>query len=123
MKYGVAAGLVEDKHNEEGSDPTLTAAKHELEEEAQLVGGTWIQLTDDTIMDKYATTLVRVYLVIDAQKETNPKPLDDEEDIEVVPGITIPEILSLIASGQMNVVGGWASLVAIQKLQELGEIQ
>lgn len=121
--YGVAAGLVEDKHNDGESDQCLTAAKFELEEEAQLVGGTWLKLTDDTIMDKYATTVVRVYLVIDAQKAENPRPLDDEEDITIASGITVPEILGIMAKGEMNVVAGWASLCAIAKLRELGEIQ
>ena len=120
--HGVAAGLVEDKHNDTADDPCLTAAKFELEEEAQLVGGTWVQLTGDTIMDKYATTAVKAYLVIDAQKATNPRPLDDEEDIAIAEGVTVPEILEMIAKGQMNVVGGWAALCAITKLREMGEI-
>jgi len=54
MKMGVAAGLVEEKHSAGGDgteDVQLIAAKAELEEECHLQGGTWIQLTDDTIMD------------------------------------------------------------------------
>ena len=51
-KIGVAAGLVEEKHSGEGADnAALTAAKFELEEECHLVGGTWLQLTNDTIID------------------------------------------------------------------------
>lgn len=123
VKYGVAAGLVEDKHNGGEEDPCLIAAKFELEEEAHLVGGTWLQLTDgDSILDKYATTVVRAYLVLDAEKESNPKPLDDEEDITIAPGVSVSSILEMIVEGKMNVVGGWASLLAIQKLRELGEI-
>lgn len=120
MKYGVAAGLVEKKHVIEGDeDPKMIAARHELEEECHLVGGTWIQLTNDTIMDKYATTVVNVYLVLDAEEAIDPKPLDEEEDIEIISNVSIPDILAMIADGEMNVVGGWASLVAIQKLQEM----
>jgi len=55
VKYGIAAGLVEDKHKNGtdcDNDSKLTAAKSELEEECHLVGGTWIQLTEDTLMDK-----------------------------------------------------------------------
>lgn len=122
IKYGVAAGLVEDKHTQSDEDPKLTAARHELEEECHLVGGKWIQLTDDTIMDKYATTVVNVYLVLDPMKATDPKPLDEEEDIEIVPNVSIKDIFQIIANGNMNVVGGWASLVAIQKLRELGQL-
>ena len=131
LKAGIAAGLVEDKHTTNGDsddgdeteyDPKLAAAKCELEEECHLVGGTWIQLTDDTIMDKYATTLVTVYLNLNAETAVNPKPLDAEEEISIVPNVTIPEILDMIAKGEMNVVGGWACMVAIQRLRELGEI-
>ena len=122
LKVGVAAGMVESKHNLDGEDSVLTAAKHELEEECHLVGGTWMQLTDDTYMDKYATTVVRVFLVFDPKPAINPKPLDDEEDITVMPNVSVAEIQKMIARGDMNVVGGWASMVAIQKLRELGEI-
>lgn len=123
MKAGVAAGMVDDKHSDEGTDdPILTAAKFELEEECHLVGGTWLQLTDDTQMDKYSSVIVRVFLVLDPLPAINPRPLDDEEDITVMPNVTIPEIHDLIAKGEMNAVGGWACMVAIQRLRELGEI-
>lgn len=127
VKAGLAAGLVEEKHNgvqeeESADDVMLTAAKFELEEECHLVGGTWLRLTDDTIMDKYATTVVSVYLVLDPQKAVNPRPLDAEEDIVICPNVKVSEILEMIAKGEMNVVGGWASLIAIEKLRELGEI-
>ncbi|CAB9523073.1 expressed unknown protein [Seminavis robusta] len=122
LKAGVAAGMVETKHEEEGVDPILNAAKFELEEECHLVGGTWIRLTDDTNMDKYSTTVVQAFLVLDPDPAVNPKPLDDEEDITIIPNITVPEIYEMIAKGEMNIVGGWTSMVAIQKLRELGEI-
>ena len=73
-------------------------------------------------MDKYATTVVRVYLVLNPRKAVDPRPLDDEEDITIAPGVTVPAIQEMIARGEMNVVGGWASLIAIQKLRELEEI-
>lgn len=116
--WGLAAGLIEDKHGQN----TETAARHELEEECHLKGGTWIPLlTKPAQMDKYALTAIQCYLVIDPEPETNPKPLDEEEDIEIVSGVTIPEIMGYIRDGEMNLVGGYGSLLAIEKLRELGE--
>jgi ADP-ribose pyrophosphatase YjhB (NUDIX family) len=116
--WGLAAGLIEEKH---GHDTEL-AARHELEEECHLKGGQWIPLlTQPAAMDKYATTVIQCYLVIDPEPETNPKPLDDEEDIEIISGVTIPEILSYVKDGEMNLVGGYGSLLAIEKLRELGK--
>lgn len=116
--WGLAAGLIEDKHGHN----TELAARHELEEECHLKGGTWIPLlTQPAAMDKYALTTIQVYLVIDPEPETNPKPLDEEEDIEIVSGVTIPEIMKYIGNGETNLVGGYGSLLAIEKLRELGE--
>jgi ADP-ribose pyrophosphatase YjhB (NUDIX family) len=120
VMWGLAAGLIEDKH---GHD-TEMAARHELEEECHLKGGKWILLTKSPVaMDKYSTTKMHCYLVIDPEPEENPKPLDDEEDIEIVSGVTIPEILGWITNGEMNLVGGWGALLAIEKLRELGQYQ
>ena len=119
MLYGIAAGLVEtDKH---GAD-VETAARHELEEEAHLTGGTWIPLSKrPSAMEKYSLTNADAYLVLDPVQKENPKPLDDEEDIEIVEGVTIPEIMDRIINGEMNLVSGWGCLLAIEKLRELGE--
>jgi hypothetical protein len=137
---GLAAGMVEDdKHGNGGdsgrsdettgeyeNDMRLTAAKHELEEECRMVGGTWMRLTKDgVVMDKYSTTRLSVYLVLDPEPvhEDDAKPRDLEEDIQVVPGVSVDEIGDMIVTGRMTVVGGWASLLALQKLRELGEIE
>ncbi|KAG7370916.1 hypothetical protein IV203_019486 [Nitzschia inconspicua] len=118
VMYGLAAGLIEDKH---GHD-TEMAARHELEEECHLKGGRWFLLTNEPVaMDKYSTTKMYCYLVIDPEPEENPKPLDEEEDIEIVTGVTIPEILQWLVNGEMNLVGSWGALLAIEKLRELGE--
>lgn len=118
ITYGLAAGLVEDKH---GAD-VATAARHELEEEAHLVGGTWIPLSRrPSAMDKYALTTVDAYLVIDPELEADPKPLDDEEDIEIVDGVSISDIRKWITNGEMNLVSAWGCMLAIEKLRELGE--
>ena len=116
--WGMAAGLVEDKH---GHD-VAKAAQDELEEETQLTGGTWIPLSKNpSAMDKYALTTIGAYLVLDPVPAENPKPLDDEEDIEIVRGVTVPDILKWITTGEMNMVSAWGCMLAIEKLRELGE--
>ena len=119
---GLAAGIVEiDKH---GADYDL-AARHELEEECHLSGGKWFRLLNENAsiaMDKYVVTEIVAYLVVDAEKVENPRPLDDEEEIEIVEGVTVDEIIEMIRSGEMNCIGGFASLLAIEKLRSLGEI-
>lgn len=73
-------------------------------------------------MDKYVITEITPYLVIDAQHVPHPRPLDDEEDIEIVRGISADQILQMIREGDFNLVGGWGALLALEKLRELGEI-
>ena len=74
-------------------------------------------------MDKYVVTEITPYLVIDAEHVHNPRPLDDEEDIEIIRCVTANEILQMIREGDFNLVGGWGALLALQKLRDLGEIQ
>ena len=74
-------------------------------------------------MDKYVVTEITPYLVIDAEHVHNPRPLDEEEDIEIIRGVTSDEIIQMIREGDFNLVGGWGALLALQKLRELGEIQ
>ncbi|KAI2514115.1 hypothetical protein MHU86_8 [Fragilaria crotonensis] len=111
--------LIEDKHD---SDARI-AAEHELEEELHLSGGTWHSLESPMAMDKYATTMIHPYLVIDAQHVTNPRPLDNEEDIEILSNVSVEEIMRMIRRGDMNVVASWAALLAMEKLREMGEIE
>ena len=119
---GLAAGLVEEKHG--GSEEA--AARHELEEECHLAGGTWYRLIDDDAavpMDKYVQTEIVPYLVVDPHHVPNPKPIDEEEDIEIVSGVSAEEIMQMVKKGDMNLVGGWGALLALVKLRELGEIE
>ena len=122
---GLAAGIIETCPDKHDSDPLL-AAQHELEEECHLAGGTWHRLTDEGVavsMDKYVQTKITAYLVIDAIRVDDPRPLDEEEEIEIVRGVTIDEIMRMVRGGDMNLVGAWASLLALQKLRDLGEIE
>ena len=121
---GLAAGIIETDPEKHDSDP-LVAARHELEEECHLSGGTWYHLTEDGVsvpMDKYAVTKITAFLVLDAIKVEKPRPRDAEEDIEIVHGVDIQSVLRMVREGDMNLVGSWASLLAMEKLRELGEI-
>lgn len=119
--YGPPAGLIEKEKHTSPKD----AAIQELEEECHLSGGKWFSLLSDDCdggiaMDKYCTTKIIPYLVIDAHHVENPKALDEEEEIEIVPGIEIQEVKSLICKGELNAIGALGCMLAIQKLQELG---
>lgn len=124
---GLAAGMVEDKHgNETDYDNIRTAAMHELEEECRLIGGEWYRLCEPTVMDKYTTTRLSVYLVIDPFEihADEAKPRDEaEEGMEVVKGVTPSKLFRSIQTGSMTVVGAWATQLALNKLRELGEIR
>jgi hypothetical protein len=114
--WGIAAGMIEEKH---GDDPSV-AAQPELEEECHLTAGTWIPLSKaPSAMDKYSLTAVTAYLVLDPEPAINPKPLDEEEDIEIFSGVSVDEIMEYISNGEMNLVGGWGCMLAIAKLREL----
>jgi len=125
---GLAAGIVEEgKHSTVegvGEPDTLVAARYELEEECHLAGGTWYRLTEEGVsvpMDKYVVTEITPYLVIDPQHVLDPRPLDHEEDIEIVPGVSVEEISQMVREGDFNLVGGWGAMLALEKLRELGE--
>ena len=122
--HGLAAGIVEQDPNKHDGDFAV-AARHELEEECHLSGGTWYRLVDENIrvpMDKYVVTEIVAYLVVDPEVVENPRPLDEEEYIEIVEGVTEQDVWDMIEGGDMNLVGGWASMLALNKLRSLGEI-
>ena len=121
LLYGLAAGLIDQQEYQE-SDPRV-AAEYELNEECHLEGGTWHLLTNKAVaMDKYVDFRVHAYLVIDPTQVEYPRPLDDEEIIEIIPRVSADEIKRMVREGEMNMVGSWASLLALEKLRDLGEI-
>ena len=125
-RHGLAAGMVE-LHKHSADDTALTAAQHELEEECRLTGGQWIRLTDrdsPVTMDKYSTTRLSVFLVLDpVPVGTGGKSRDElEEGMEVVENVTVDELWTLMKDAQLTVVGSWASLLALAKLREIGEL-
>jgi len=131
LLFGCAAGLIEAKHghdNDDDNDETFSlmaqrAAEHELEEECQVAGGTWYELTSQPLaMDKYATTKIKSYLVVDPETVDDPRPLDDEEDINIVVGVSVKDVLRLVRDGRMSIVGACTVLLALEKLRELKEV-
>ena len=121
LLYGLAAGLIDQQDHQE-ADPRITA-ENELNEECHLEGGTWHLLTKIPVaMDKYVDFRVHAYLVIDPTQVEHPRPLDNEEIIEIVPRVSVDEIKRMVREGEMNMVGSWASLLALEKLRDLGEL-
>lgn len=115
----VAGGVEDHKHAS-----SFEAAQHELEEEAHLVGGTWhcLLASEETKApaDKYSTCPFSFYLVVDPEMEHDPKPHDEDELLVVHRGVTVPEVKGLIREGKMTVPAACASLLAIDKIRELG---
>jgi hypothetical protein len=133
FRYGPAAGMVEhtqycneNEHgvNECSSDLALAAAKAELAEECRLEGGQWVRVTTHACtMDKYSTTRIHLFLVIDPQpleEESNHVREAEEHGMQVVSGISVERVYQLIQSGDLTIVGGWSIMLALNKLQELG---
>lgn len=126
FQYGAVAGGVEPtKHKS-----PLEAAQFELEEEARLVGGTWVPLLESPQgtglaslgHDKYSTERFFPWLVLDAQRveEESARPRDDEECIGVVDGLTAIELRRLLRSGSMNCPSSTAVFLALDRLDEMG---
>lgn len=122
-----AAAFVDCDSDEDHDDGSLTAAQYELEEECRLVGGRrWIRLARDVVMDKYSTTRLSVYLVLDAIPidAAQAKPRDETEvGMEILQNITLAQIFEWIEHGELTVVGTWATLLALDKLRRMGEIE
>lgn len=117
---GCVAGICEDKH----ASP-LQAGEYELEEEANLHGGTWYSLLegDGTVsMGKYTNNRSHVYLVIDPVVTANPRPLDLEEFIEIESGVCATEVERRCLSGEMNIHSSYTCLLALDRLRKMGLI-
>jgi len=125
MMHGTVAGMFE---QEKHASP-LQCAQFELEEEAQLTGGHWIPLlskNDDcsdagsVVLSKYLSQSFWPYLVTDpAGPVADPRPVDDDEFIEVVRGVALDQVHDMIQHGNIAVVHAYALLLAIDKLRAL----
>jgi hypothetical protein len=67
-----------------------------------------------------ATRCVSVYLVIDPVPEPAPRPLDAEEFIEIERGVPAAEVVRRVFAGELNVFSGYACLMALHRLKEMG---
>lgn len=134
--HGLAAGVVEaDKHNNSNNNNSsseesmqLAAAKCELEEECRLTGGQWIQLTKTPVVtDKYCTTAMTAFLVLDPVPIGNNQKLPQrdvtEEGMTILENVSIADLRrKMTETAEMTIVGTWATLLALDKLREMGEI-
>ena len=126
----VAGGCEDDKHTDPGH-----AAVLELEEEAHLIGGKWYSLLEEggreggregevrgAPADKYSSTFFNFYLVVDPEREEEARvrARDEEELLVVHRGVGEGEVRRLIREGRMTVPAACASLLALEKLRELG---
>lgn len=95
-----------------------------LEEEAHLSGGTWHALCDDAETtvnaDKYSSNEFYCWLVVDPYVTPNPKPMDDEEFIEIKRGISMQQCMSMLGRGELSVVSSFVVLMGARKLRQLG---
>lgn len=117
IKSGIPGGLYEERKHSD----LLNAARDELNEEAGLMGGTWIALAPDGIpQDKYSRNRLHPYLVIDSSIDPNPRRQDDTEQIEVEHGVSLGEAKRRLLAGDMPAPAAMVTLMAIDKLRELG---
>ncbi|CEM38352.1 unnamed protein product [Vitrella brassicaformis CCMP3155] len=120
-KKGFVAGLYERKKHES----PLHAAKLELEEEAHLVGGKWINLINERgVMDyeKYSDQIFYAFLCLDPVHTDDPRPLDDSEVIYLHRDVPAKAVLEGALHGHFTVTTSLAALLAIEKLREIGEL-
>lgn len=96
----------------------------QLEEEAHLEGGTWYPLCDHAATsinaDKYNTNEFFCWLVVDPDITTTPRPMDDEEFIEIERGISMQTVMGMLGRGEITVLSGFVILMAARKLRQLG---
>jgi hypothetical protein len=120
VKSGIPGGLYEERKHSD----LLNAAQDELNEEAGLIGGTWFALAPEGIpQDKYSRNRLHPYLVIDSSIDPNPRGQDDTEQITVEHGVSLAEAKRRLLAGDMPAPAAMVTLMAIDKLRELGYVR
>lgn len=117
--YSFPQGMVErSKHHS-----IQAAAAAELEEEAHLKCRRWTSLLTDhspgVPQDKYQREVVFFYLCADAVAVENAAHLDNEEDIEIVRGVTVDQVRRLCQAGALQSNNIAAGLMAVEYLRNL----
>ncbi|KFG99976.1 hydrolase, NUDIX family protein [Toxoplasma gondii VAND] len=119
--YTLVAGLYEEKHAS-----VEDCVRCETEEEAHLRGGTLIPVMDSPDRSlpgaKYTGQKFLPYIVKDAQKVSDPRPLDEDEIILPVHEITPDEAVWLALHGRITSTGCMMLFMALHKLKELREL-
>lgn len=99
----------------------------QLEEEAHLLGGTWHALCDDAETtvnaDKYSSNEFYCWLVVDPYVTPTPKPMDDEEFIEIERGVSMQRCMSMLDKGELSIVSSFVILMGARKLRQLGLLE
>jgi hypothetical protein len=120
VKSGIPGGMYEERKHSD----LLNAAQDELNEEAGLTGGTWFALAPEGIpQDKYSRNRLHPYLVIDSSIDPNPRGQDDTEQIAVEHGVSLAEAKRRLLAGDMPAPAAMVTLMAIDKLRELGYVR
>lgn len=146
---GVVAGIAECNHDPHTGraakhESTMQAAQFELSEEAQLEGGLWFPLvhnsedaphcqpdptssgpggaTSSMFDSKFSTQRYHYYLCVDPVPATEPRPLDDDEHINILKGVSANQVLELVLSGKTTATAALVMMLALHKLRQLGEL-
>ncbi len=120
VKSGIPGGLYEERKHQD----LLSAARDELNEEAGLMGGTWFALAPEGVpQDKYSRNRLHPYLVIDSTIDPDPRGQDDTERIEVEHGVPLEEAKRRLLAGDMPAPAAMVTLMALDKLRELGYLR
>lgn len=117
--YSFPQGMVEwSKHTN-----VQAAAAAELEEEAHLKCRKWTSLLTEkgagVPQDKYQREVVFFYLCADVVTVDKAAKIDEEEDIEIVNGVTIRQFQELCAAGVLQSNNVAAGLMAIEQLRAM----
>lgn len=118
--YGFPQGMVElgSKHTN-----LQHAASKELEEEAHLKCRSWINLLDEhsggVPQDKYQRENVFIYLCSDAVHMDHADGVDEEEEIEIIKGVTVSQVFQLSHAGVLQSNNIAAGLLAVDKLRQM----
>lgn len=117
--YSFPQGVMEpSKHTD-----IQSAAAAELEEEAHLRCKNWIALFSGKKgmpQDKYQRESVFSFLCSDAVVVDDPAHVDDEEEIEIVSGISIDSFRNLVKNGGLQSNNVAAGLLALDQLRLMG---
>lgn len=119
--YSFPQGVMEPSRHKD----TRSAAAAELEEEAHLRCKHWVPLfsgKDGMPQDKFQRESVFTFLCSDSVVVQNPAHVDDEEEIEIVSGVSVDDFRNLAKNGALQSNNVAAGLLALDHLRLTGMI-